>query len=295
MHTHVVACPQGAATGADSRVPGVELAQRDTILVGNGLALVTGHHGVELVTVGRNACLDGLGSGDAIASGGSRLAGSNDSSLSAGDQGGLIGGSADTEISVCPHALAACSNGRVPAEKLVKGDAVEVLDGGTVLAARDKMELVAVANHTGLGGRRGGNAISGRGSGGGRDRSRNASTANNADANVGVGPESLAVGADGRVPTVEVGPRETIQGLDGGATLAGGDEMELVAVLDHALLGRRRRDNAVTNSRSGGRTGSDCGGGLGLLLFRGTPVLFSAVGLTDNEGAGGAERRILSM
>lgn len=77
------------------------------------------------------------------------------------------------------------------------------------------------------------------------------------DADVHAGLEARARRPDCRIPRVEVGQGDALDGGDVGAAVAAAHEVERVAVADHARLHRRRRGDAVARRGCGCREHGD--------------------------------------
>lgn len=63
------------------------------------------------------------------------------------------------------------------------------------------------------------------------------------NADIGIGPHSLAIGTNRRIPLVKVLEVNTVHLADNPAELTGLDKMELLATLDHTALGRLGGDD----------------------------------------------------
>lgn len=235
-------CPHALTIRASARVPADNVCDADSVLGCDGFAALPTDDKVEPFTAGHHARLHRLRGISGRRGPGRRTAARG----------------ADAEVIVGPHPPASrTADPGVPLNNLLLGDSVPVGHGPAVVTLHHAVEAVAVVHHAVLdrlrrcvGWRRGGRRSGGR---------RRLAT-HNADAGVVAGPEVVAGGtADLWVPRVHLGLGQAVLVCQSPAVVICADEMEMVAIVDHAGLGRLRGLNAISGLGGGwwcGRRGA---------------------------------------
>lgn len=166
----------------------------------------------------------------------------------------------DAVVVLSPQALAGLPDGRVPLPELVKGEAVGAGDSVVSITSLNRPVPVPTVGHDAALGRPRchgacGGRVRHRGGGGG-----GGGGARDGYAVVVLGPETVALSTDCRVPLVKLVERDTVLIGYGPVKVPGNGEVEFVAVGDHTRPGRGRgrgRRGAGARSGRGGGGGGD--------------------------------------